>query len=127
MKKITVVAFVASLLFSQAANAQVPDLRGGNYWYSECTPKKTDAERATCFTYILGFSDGLFIQASLTGTEEKACRPSGATISQMADIFYAFLRDRPESRDKPASILLMAAMAKAFPCPDKAIANSGKK
>jgi hypothetical protein len=106
---------VLIFLFSREALAE-PDLRNGNFWYEQCSPKKSTAERGFCYAYIIGVFDGMASQAGLTAKDVATCRPDGVTPAQTADIFYAFLTKHPDIRHMDPGVLLVASIMDAFPC-----------
>ena len=46
----------------------------------------------------------------------RFCEPDRVILEQVIDVYCAYLRDVPETRQKPAAILFSEAMTKAWPC-----------
>jgi hypothetical protein len=69
----------------------------------------------------LSFQRGYSAQVDAAISWEKEmifgyCEPPHVTAQQVTDVFCHFLRDRPEKRSAPASLLFAEAMRNAWPC-----------
>ncbi len=49
----------------------------------------------------------------------RSCIPENVTNGQVSDVVIKYLRDHPEERHILAAILVVKAMAEAFPCKSK--------
>jgi hypothetical protein len=47
------------------------------------------------------------------------CPPTDAILDQVTDVFCAHLRDTPQERHGPASLLFKDALVKAWPCQNR--------
>jgi Rap1a immunity proteins len=54
------------------------------------------------------------------------CFPVNMNIQQATDVFCKFLHDNPQERNKPATILFLQAMEKAFPATVKTCGPQGR-
>ncbi|RQO38635.1 hypothetical protein DBR37_01710 [Herminiimonas sp. KBW02] len=104
----------AAALTLAASSAMSMD---GNDLYKMCATSEKDPTRGICIGYVRGFIEGLQGQAWMTKTDMVFCAPKNMQFGQAVDIFTNYLRDRPEDRHSDAGILLVASMARAYPCP----------
>lgn len=101
----------------------------GKVLYEICTPQDTDPDAAVmmseCRGFIVGVFDGIEAASSVVTYSQNrqedpvklTCNTSGVTADQLIDIVVRYLEDRPEHRNKPASLLIVDAFSRAFPCP----------
>jgi Ssp1 endopeptidase immunity protein Rap1a len=82
----------------------------GNDLYEKCISPPKTIESAYCIGYVSGVADTL-----TNGT----CIPQTATVGQASDIVVKYLREHPEYRHVPASILAAWALLDAFPCKEQ--------
>jgi hypothetical protein len=74
-----------------------------------------------CAGFIDGVISGVFL-AGMNETPEQAhmrqgyCLPEAVTNGQNRTVFVKYLEDHPEELHKPAAVLLIDSLRKAFPC-----------
>ncbi len=88
----------------------------GNDLYKMCATPNGQPVKGICIGYVRGFIEGMRGQAWIDKTQPVFCIPDNMQYSQAVDIVTIFLRDTPEQRHQDSGILVMAAMAKAYPC-----------
>lgn len=103
------VAVVAMSVFWASGPAQAQWL-DGNSLHTWC-----QSEAKVSVPYVLGVLDGIDL-AGQAGGVVKVCTPSNATREQVNDVVCRFVEDHPADRHYPASLLVLTAMANAFPC-----------
>jgi hypothetical protein len=69
-------------------------------------------------TYVSGALNTLQLVQTSKTFPKLVCLPDGVTYEQAVDIFCKFLEEQPEQRSKNSAILIVAALARAFPCPN---------
>ena len=89
---------VLALLIATPARAEWVD---GNKLHDWCSSSGTEL---ACTTYVLGVLDGSYLKT-----------PERATAGQVKDVIKKYLRDHPENRDFPASLLVSLAVVDAWP------------
>lgn len=127
----TLAAVTAVILGLAAATTSSPvraEFISGNTLYRYCTGTDSDysqvSQRIICTTYIQGAHDGLeaggrYVTFKIDSKDDPiqiVCVPSGVETGQLQDLVVAHLRDNPAVRDLSASVLVLAAIAKAYPC-----------
>ena len=85
--------------------------------YNFCSAN-TPEGTALCLAYVGGLSDGLFMGRTLADQGIRACLPENDAINrkQAALIVQKYLADHPEKLAQKAPLLVMDALANAFPC-----------
>ena len=69
-----------------------------------------------CAAYVTGFVDALQVTAELY-QEPLVCPPDGdLDIREATQIVLAYIREKPERRERTTAVLVGAALARAFPC-----------
>jgi len=69
-----------------------------------------------CAAYVTGFVDALQVTAELY-REPVACFPDdGIDVREATKIVLAYIREKPERRERTTAVLVGAALARAFPC-----------
>lgn len=69
-----------------------------------------------CAAYIAGFVDALQVTAELY-QEAVACFPEGEIdLRQATKMVLAYIREKPERRERTTAVLVGAALARAYPC-----------
>ncbi|MFN2200075.1 MAG: Rap1a/Tai family immunity protein [Caldilineaceae bacterium] len=76
---------------------QEAEKQGGSQW-----------EAGLFYGYVGGVFDA--------GDGELFCKPAGVSRGQIAEIVKAYLRENPGSWHFPATILIMYALGRQFPC-----------
>jgi Rap1a immunity proteins len=91
----------------------------GTWLYTACTG--TPDARAVCQAWIIGFYTGLSFKQAAAAPINKdlppVCIPRDSTGGQASLIVEKFMRDHPESLNRPAWAVAYAALMQAFPCP----------
>lgn len=118
----------------QSAQAQTEDYPevSGNAFLRLCSV--VDKEDLTgleglhmmaCLGYVGGFVQGVettisFVQ-SVTKRSPLApfCKPDDLERGQMVRIVMKYIRENPEKAHLPTAGLIMGALSKAYPCPEK--------
>lgn len=117
-------AIVAASLPTQEQSA---GFISGNDLYRYCTAREGQAtyyqNDASCTAYIMGAHDALATAggavtyiAELDRPLRLVCTPPGVEAGQIRDVVVLWLRDKPADRSMPASLVVMSALAEAFPC-----------
>lgn len=113
------VAVVAWLMLAVPAAAQTSPTGGtfmtGNRLLTLCDSRNID-EQARCLGYTTAVYDTALVSQEALGGPLIMCPPSGLTAGQVQDIGVKRLRDEPATRHLPASAIVHAALAAAFPC-----------
>ena len=69
--------------------------------------------------YVAGVHDA-HVGARQSATDDRLfCSPTGATVNQVSVVVYRFIRNNPEMSFQPGSVLVVTALADAFPCPEE--------
>lgn len=69
-----------------------------------------------CAAYLTGFVDALQVTAELY-QEPVACFPeAGVDVRDATKVVLAYIREKPERRERTTAVLVGAALARAFPC-----------
>lgn len=109
---------VASVTLAAPVAANPPAFSTGNDLLNTCAPADDDDRMVMeCFTYLQGFVDAVAVTTFEAHGHLPFCVPAGATIGQTRDIMIQRLRGNPEIRHLPASVLIMVALQRAYPCP----------
>lgn len=86
----------------------------GNRLQSLCT-EEGQIGLTMCMGYISGVSDTIdSSKNNLFGY--KVCQPQRVSVGQIKDISVVWLKQNPQFRHFPATVLVIAALAEAFPC-----------
>ncbi|CAJ0858262.1 hypothetical protein AMST5_01100 [freshwater sediment metagenome] len=87
--------------------------------HSVCTSGKNNPPvKMHVTTYVSGALNTLQLVQTSKTFPKLVCLPDGVTYEQAVDIFCKFLEEQPEQRSKNSAILIVAALARAFPCPN---------
>ena len=106
------VSTLVVMMFAQAAAAMTGnELKN---WMNEAEAFKEGRPGAS--GYKAGRYDGYVMGVANTFNGSAWCSRSGVTIGQMLDVVSKYLRDTPEKLDEDASVLILDALGKAFPC-----------
>jgi hypothetical protein len=62
--------------------------------------------------YIVGVADAL-------NNADTVCIPTTVTKGQLNDVVHIYLKNRPQIRDLPATILIMLALSEYWACDNK--------
>lgn len=79
-----------------------------------------DSSELACISYVRGFIEGVGMRGlMLMGAEDFRmpwCATEQITVQRMTLVVEKYLRDHPESLNKPGSTLTYIALADALPC-----------
>jgi Rap1a immunity proteins len=73
-----------------------------------------------CEAFILGVRDGVVLTAELRDSKPLIDTPFEAKQHQLRAVVVKYLNDHPEEQHKPAGLLVIFALSRAFPPEDKA-------
>jgi len=122
MKPATVIAaLLISLIICGSAGAQATT---GQQIQDKC---KALVNQNSSFSggFCAGFIDGVINSQWMWEASDKfhkqshflsLCLPQEGTNGQYLQVFLKYLDDHPEELHKPAALLLVESLAKAFPC-----------
>lgn len=86
----------------------------GNDLLRWCTNTDNFSE-GECGGYIIGVADAQeFFRAA---NKSASCVPADVEAGQLRDVVVKYLQDNPNVRNLGASVLVMAAIVNAWPCP----------
>lgn len=105
------------LMASVSAHAQRVSTTTGNDLLDSCESK--DFKEAFCLGYITGVTDLDGMDGSVFPERRRSCVAENVSNGQVKDIVVKYLKDHPEERHLLAAILIVKAMAQAFPCKSK--------
>ncbi len=97
------------LLVCTPARGQRVSTTTGNALLELCESKDT-SEQGLCLGYILRATDVNSIDGTVFPERRRSCIPENVSNGQK------YLKEHPEERHVLAAILVVKAMAKAFPC-----------
>lgn len=120
MKEYRLAAFglaLARAIPAAPAFAYVSYINGNELygWCSTKDPATVNTAQSLCTAYVLGAVDEF--EMTRAGLGKTTCLRQGIITRQLVDVVTASLRDHPETRDKPASALVQAAIMHAL-CPE---------
>ena len=111
------------MAYSSPALAQY---ESGNSLYEECKSEAGDFKSGLCLGYITAVADAhieTVFSVAVANIERKDvqlrtsfCLRDGVNIGQLRDVVFQYLAQNPSERDKPAALLVITALAQAFPC-----------
>lgn len=104
MTRIMILIITLGIITALTPNAKAQTI-DGNFLYRQCE-RQTGLEVA----YVTGVIDAL-----ITSGGERFSLPPASIVAQNRDIVCTGLSDNPEYRSLPASILVHAYLAKAWP------------
>jgi hypothetical protein len=110
-------ALVLLSLVSASAHAQRVSTTTGNDLLESC--ESNDFKQAFCLGYITGVTDLDGADGSAFPERRRSCVAENVSNGQVRDVVVKYLKDHPEERHIQASILIVKAMAQAFPCKAK--------
>jgi len=95
----------------------------GNDFLRLCENPTTSFISGACQDYVLGVVDGIQVgirvEHNYVGTPKTAepfCLDSKATLGQEVQVLIKFIKTHPEKAHFATSVLVLGAMADAFPC-----------
>lgn len=70
-----------------------------------------------CMGYVSGVLDGIQLNTKICPESKFICSPDeGLTVEQLTKIVIKYLEEHPEDLQEEAKVLVIIALAKAFPC-----------
>lgn len=61
--------------------------------------------------YVIGIADAM--------NEATHCLPNGVTMGQVRDVVKQFLEEKPETRHRPADLIVYVVLKNTWPCAEK--------
>jgi hypothetical protein len=92
---------------------------GGPNLYEACvTAHRGSIEDRACNLYLSGISTGFYLAQQVYGAGGHFCFPNeeALDVRQVRAITEKYLRDHPEKMHEKAPLLVLLALAQAFPC-----------
>ena len=130
MKDLLLLALFSLLCLPSFAEIDETFETSGNSFVRQCSAidkeTQTAAEAvnaAQCIAYVMGLDFGLRYERSyaeaVTGRKlrEKYCIPGDVENGQLVRVVLKYIRSHPEDAQKPAPVLIIEALQKAYPCP----------
>lgn len=116
MKRLILMA--AIMLWATSVVPAQAQYQNGNELFADCFAEASKAfQRAYCSGYVTGAADMLDTFQRSGAIKRYVCFPERSTIGQIVDVAKRYLAEHPADRHLGAASLVLAAMAKAFPCP----------
>jgi hypothetical protein len=105
---------LSALFFTEARAAS-----DGNALLRDCNEPVASFEYGFCAGYVIGIAQMLKAE-NMEGSSYywKACLPQNAPPQQLVDVVKKRLNDYPEKRNQHPTVVILAAFAIAFPCPE---------
>jgi hypothetical protein len=113
MKYVLAVAIL--LLASTPTKAQKLSPTTGNELLEWCQSGDTWAT-GRCLGYIIGVADLQTMVKKTLPENRQSCIAEGVTAGQILEVVTKYLNQHPEERHFNASVLIVKAIAEAFPC-----------
>jgi Rap1a immunity proteins len=115
---VRIAAVLLFLMFCPNSFAQVTT---GEKIQSMCRAEMVAASGSFCAGFISGVLEEQFMWTANDTLHKRThdfrfCLPEKSTNDQILKVFVKYLDDHPEELHKPAALLLIQAMVKAFPC-----------
>ena len=126
MKKPTLFLLVASLFIASPVMADIDGNKlldncqdAITYWESKNSLSVNFSSVNFCIGYISGANDLHKTFVSSVGCFDPPlyCKPSSYTVEQLVRTVVNFLKNHPEDLHFQGSVLTMAALKEALPCP----------
>lgn len=95
-------------------NVVVSDINGTDF-LRFCTKQVDTSEAEFCDAFILGIRDGVALATQLRDIKPIFEAPQEAKQDQLKAVVVKYLNDHPEELHKPAGMLVILALSKAFP------------
>lgn len=105
-----------AVLWALPASAQ---FYSGNKLWEVCSEKGAAFNFGVCSGYVLGVYDSIMSPISQRSVLARICEPDQLQAGQLRDIVINYLQARPEERHMQASVIVMNALARAYPCSPK--------
>jgi len=127
---VLVLLLLARGTFVSAQAHEFPDT-SGNAFARLCSVIDKDVEtmihtdygdEMACLGYVSGFVNGVEFEAGYAEAQagrklhKPFCRPDDTENGQLIRIVLKYIRDNPEEAHHQTAVLVMNALAKAYPC-----------
>jgi hypothetical protein len=116
MKYVLTVAIL--LLASTPTKAQKLSPTTGNELLEWCQSGDT-WQTGRCYGYVIGVADLQTMVGKALPENRQSCIAEGMTVGQIVEVAIKYLKQHPEERHFNASVLMVKAIAEAFPCQQK--------
>ena len=103
------------MLASASTRSQRISDMPGNKLLEECEAKEP-VRQGICFGYITGAADVDAMDGAVFPEHRHTCVPDVVTNGQLIDVVIKYLKAHPEERHLASGVLIIKAIAKAFPC-----------
>ena len=100
---------VSVCLFSFVSTPAAAYFDTGNKVYERCIAPDKTSKREICLATASAYLD-------MMRALGYSCTGDNLTRRQVADVFAEFLKENPESRQKPGPLLAIEAFSKGFGC-----------
>jgi hypothetical protein len=100
---------VSACMFSFVSTQAAAYFDTGNEIYERCIAPDKTSKRQICLATASAYLD-------MMRALGYSCTGDKLTRRQVADVFVKFLKDNPESRQKPSPSLAIEAFSKGFGC-----------
>jgi hypothetical protein len=129
MRKLALSIIICLFLVGHFCLGQDEKQMDGNWWLQAASLaiRKVDQKEnlssdqnamvSAALYYIDGFQDGLAM-ATTNKSKPLVCFPENSTLGQDIRIIKKYLEDHPEDLHASGRVLILKALAKAFPCPN---------
>lgn len=105
--------YAATLPAQTVAPSGEPTIFTGNGYEIYCDENSSYFRSGMC----LGFTMGVLSGFNASDSPRLYCLPGEATNKQIIDVVRSYIRNNPNIRHENSTLLIIAASAKAFPCP----------
>jgi hypothetical protein len=117
MKRWIIFLAMAPILWPLPSAAEEQSFVNGELLYQWCTASEEHVESsASCNAYILGVFDGNKFAGRSGYDEFQFCITGELTVEQLGEIVSGHLKKFPETKETPASALILAALYNEYPC-----------
>lgn len=120
MRRLTIVTALAVMMFA-TPSAWAADAMTGAILGQACE-NSDDAADAVCRAYILGATDGVFLNTQPDGkviiAGQHICPPHDLTGVQLYAVVKKWLKANPEKWHQPGIYCVVWSLQEAFPCKD---------
>jgi len=115
MKRMKKLAPLVFLISTCPRPADAGGFLTGNNLYQVCTAQD-DELLLRCFSYLEGVTDSVGAGFFDPQYSKMICLRQGISAGQLAAVAIKYMDEYPENRDLAASINVVAALEKSFPC-----------
>jgi len=110
------IIFLGSVIFASQArpkNVVISDVHGTDL-LRFCSDHVDTSEAEFCDAFLLGIRDGVTLATELRGVKPILEVPLEVKQDQLKAVVVKYLNDHPEELHKPAGMLVILALSKAF-------------